>query len=100
MKYYQQGDILIKPVKAIPKNAGKLSDNVLARGEATGHAHVAWGVDALLYRSGERLYLNAPNGAEIKHEEHGPITVPRGTYLIEKVREYDHFVERPRTVVD
>jgi hypothetical protein len=57
-------------------------------------------VEAQVYRFRTNLILFAPNGAEIRHEEHRPITVPAGTYLVDIVREFDHFAKQVRLVVD
>ena len=36
----------------------------------------------------------------IIHEEHGEITVPKGTYIVETQREYDWMTEEIRRVAD
>ena len=103
MQWYQQGDVLIKPVTDVPSAAVALPDPVLAEGEATGHRHLATGDDVAVLETHNARFLNAPNGAEITHEEHDPITVPPGKYQIEGVREYDYFAEpeqRTRRVTD
>jgi hypothetical protein len=61
---------------------------------------VAEGIALLLYYTSEALYMDAPNGATMFHEEHQPITVPPGTYVVRIVREYDHFSEEARYVAD
>ena len=100
MKLYQQGDVLCKTI-SIPAGAGKKDGKkVLAEGEATGHAHVVEG-DAELLELGDRLFLRVLSGnARVIHEEHKPIEIPPGEYEIERVREYDHFREEARQVVD
>lgn len=102
---YQQGDVvLVKITDIVDLPEGlKSHDNVLAEGEATGHHHVAEGEGvAVLEKEGEPgdLFLLAPNGATIGHEEHNPLTVPPGTYEVKHVREYDHFEEEARRVAD
>lgn len=99
--YFQQGDVLIKPVAEIPDGAKPSpKGRVLREGEATGHAHVATADDVDLFIVGERLFMRAPTGTEIVHEEHEAFTVPPGTYEIGAVREYDHFLEESREVAD
>ncbi len=79
----------------------KLSHTVLAEGEATGHAHRAVGDGVALYETApDAVYLSAPLGAEVVHEEHRPITLPAGEYDRSIVAEYDHFAEESRAVVD
>ena len=97
---FQQGDVLLFAGISIPKQARVLGHTRLAEGEATGHAHVACGVSVELLEEGGNLYLSAPKGAEIKHEEHHTIAVPPGTYRVGRVREYDHFAEEARQVAD
>lgn len=100
--WYQQGDVTIKPVSAIPRFASAADDRgrVLAEGEATGHKHVAEAEDVRLFLHEGALYMHAPSGTTIVHEEHHVLDVPPGDYLVGTVREYDHFAEEARTVVD
>ena len=93
MDWYQQGDVMIKPLEQVPEGGIRVSGAVLAKGEATGHRHVAVGEGvAVLEREGVR-YLNAPCGARITHAEHKEMAIPPGQYRIDIVREYDHFEE-------
>jgi hypothetical protein len=89
--WYQQGDVMIKPVDKVPEGGTRVSGAVLAEGEATGHRHAAVGEGvAILEHNGVR-YLDAPSGATIIHDEHKEIAIPPGQYQIGIVREYDHF---------
>lgn len=45
-------------------------------------------------------YIEIVEPTELRHEEHRPITIPEGYYKIEIVREYDHFAEESRQVMD
>ena len=100
MVWFQQGDVTIKPVEAIPAEAMPAGTRVLREGEATGHAHVATAADVQLFVLGETLYMRVPGGTEVVHEEHKAITVPPGLYEVGAVREYDHFAEAARPVYD
>jgi hypothetical protein len=95
--WYQQGDVLIKPVDEIPENAAVIEGGVLAEGEATGHAHRAIAVDVQLFVFEGTRYMRVPQKTEIVHEEHKPINLPAGDYTIGIVREYDHFAEEKRS---
>ena len=121
---YQQGDVLIETISHIPKGLQVLKHNVLAEGEATGHAHrgvipkkVALalaekpkeevGNIKLFEDNSGTLYLSVGvDEMEVVHEEHDVITIPGGTkdvpaaYKVRKVREYDHFQEEARPVRD
>ena len=92
--WYQQGDVTIKPVNAIPPGATAAPDargRVLAEGEATGHKHLAQAEDVRLFLHEGTLYMRAPKGTTVVHEEHRVIEVPAGDYQIGIVREFDHF---------
>lgn len=97
--YIQQGDVLIKRVERIPKGAKAKKGKTLAEGEHTGHSHVAEAEVELFEKDGV-LYMSAPNGTTVRHEEHKPVNVPAGVYEIGIVQEYDHFKEEARNVAD
>ena len=78
----------------------KRTDNILAAGEQTGHAHRAIGVGVAVYGEGVDRTLVAPHGVEITHEEHGTQTLAPGEYDVLRVREYDPFEDVIRTVRD
>lgn len=78
----------------------KLPHNRLAEGEVTGHFHEAIGSGVGLYQLDDTIYLSAPKGAEVQHQEHSPVRLPPGKYDRLIVREYDHFAEESRSVVD
>lgn len=83
------------------ENAVKLPHARLAEGETTGHYHEAVGAGVALYEpSAGAMVLDAPSGAEVRHQEHGPIALPPGRYDRTIVLEYDHFAEESRAVVD
>jgi hypothetical protein len=94
MVFIQQGDVLLKSANIPPgarKRQGRL---VLAEGRHTGYAHVAEGIDVEIYENKRTIYLKAPRGAAVHHEEHKPVQLPPGDYRIGRVREYDHFGEK------
>ena len=100
MSWYQQGDVLIKPIKQLPRTARRLEAPVLADGEATGHQHVAVGQDVAVLESAQMRLLKAPRGARITHPEHKPIELPPGNYEVSKAREYDPFTREAGRVAD
>lgn len=79
------------------KNKKQLPHTKLAEGEYTGHFHLASGEGVALF---DDFTLEVPNGAEVTHQEHNPITLPPGNYTRLIVREYDHFAEEARNVAD
>lgn len=85
------------------KQTQKLAHLILAEGEATGHKHEVFGVDAALYRTDHAgiLLLDAPCGGEVRHEEHAAQAVQfHGLNERLIVQEYDHFLEESRAVQD
>jgi hypothetical protein len=83
------------------RKAKRLPHTRLAEGEATGHCHSTAGPGVALYEAApDTLYLSAPSGAEVTHPEHGAVALPPGEYDRLIVREYDHFAEESRRVVD
>ena len=100
---YQQGDVLLESVDALPQGASPVPRHnerfALARGEATGHAHtVANDVEVLAL--GSALFCRAAAPFTVLHDEHKPITVPAGIYQVRRVREYDHFSDEALEVMD
>lgn len=98
--WFQQGDVTIKPVSEIPDGAKPVGSRVLREGEATGHAHRVTTADVLLFLHEGTLYMRAPSGTEVVHEEHNALSIPPGDYVVGAVREYDHFAEESRWVLD
>lgn len=98
-----QGDVFCSKVEKVPSNAKKENNLILAEGEATGHFHkVTTGV-ATLYTipdSVDKFLEVISDIATITHEEHKPITLPKGTYKIGIVKEYDYDAEEARQVRD
>jgi hypothetical protein len=97
---WRQGDVLIAAVDAIPPGAVMRQNCVLAEGELTGHSHRVdqTGVAELRERGGV-LYLRVLAAeAKVVHQEHGPITLPRGVYTVWQQREYTP--KSIRTVAD
>jgi hypothetical protein len=86
----------VAPSGAIEENLEGVA-MVLAEGEATGHRHAIWEHvtmfrDALLARDiPAGLYIGhlqvASAYARVTHDEHAPITLPRGTYRVRRQRE-------------
>lgn len=100
MKMYQQGDVLLFTVDNIPAHSKKRKNNHLVEGEATGHFHAATGNGVSVLEAEEDVYLNAPNGCQVEHQEHKTIVLPAGAYKAERVQEYDHYTEEARKVRD
>jgi hypothetical protein len=83
---------------------------VLARGEVTGHRHAFYGGNVAMFRDDAlardipaELYVGhirvEDESAELRHEEHDTVTLPRGTYRVRRQREFDA-LEASRVVED
>jgi hypothetical protein len=99
---FAQGDLLIERVPDVSPS-GTIEENaegaalVLLEGEFTGHAHAVR--DRVTKFRDERLARDIPAGlyighvqvttayARVTHEEHAPLTLPRGTYRVRRQRE-------------
>jgi len=102
---FRQGDVLIIPIKSLPKFVTPvLRDQglvVLAYGEVTGHAHKIRSEKAALFRDPKLMAIfmtvtDVP--VALDHEEHHTITIPPGNYRIVRQREYSP--EAIRNVAD
>ena len=87
---WRQGDLFIADAPSIPDGAAKQPHCVLAEGEITGHAHrIEDRSAAALYDHFGLMFLEVTaDYAQLIHEEHGAITLPRGTYRAWRQREY------------
>lgn len=82
-KHYRQGDVLVIPVNSIPKKLKRTNKVTLALGEVTGHHHtitsgaVGYGdnIDSLV----DYFEVTAEE-AILTHQEHDPISLPKGKY--------------------
>ena len=106
MKTNQQGDVIIRRVRALPRGLTAVPIHarggyVLAEGEATGHAHLleAEGVEVFADEQGT-LWIKSSQSAQLTHEEHHAQTIAPGLYRVDRVREYDAFAEEARNVAD
>ncbi|HVX74976.1 MAG TPA: hypothetical protein VHB49_02545 [Bradyrhizobium sp.] len=102
IEIFAQGDLLIErvpdvlPSGAVEENA-EGAPLVLAEGEESGHRH-AIRERVTMFRD-DKLARDIPEGlyighvkvgsayARITHEEHAPLTLPRGTYRVRRQRE-------------
>ena len=86
---YRHGDLVIKPIKLIPKEA-KIQDNLtLAYGEATGHHHTVTEGKAKHFKFKDKIYLKVISDiAKIDHPEHGLRTLTKGDYEIDIQQEW------------
>ncbi len=86
--HFRQGDLLFILQDTRPKiDLTARQGDVIVIGEATGHAHRLTGGTILEAPDGT-LYLDLPSAAKVVHEEHHPITLDPGLWLVVRQREY------------
>ncbi len=95
MKTYRQGDVLLQRVTAMPKKLTKLpriaGRLVLAAGKSTGHSHAVPTTRCDLFTAGPNagemfLQVRVVN-AQLVHDEHTTIALPKGNYRVTRQRE-------------
>ena len=99
MKTYRQGDLLFIEDK-LPENTEQVAREdgklILARGEATGHAHTIRTPGVELHLLDGRRWVVAPDGGTtVTHEEHVPLSLPLGVWRVAQQREYTPAGIRP-----
>ena len=89
-KIWRQGDVFIIATDKLPASGRSERRPVLAEGEITGHAHKLQDpASGQVFSVGSNMYFEVfAERATIVHEEHGPVTLPRGGYEIRIQREY------------
>jgi hypothetical protein len=96
--HYRQGDLLFIQQDTRPKiDLTTRQSDVIVAGEATGHSHRLT-AGTILEAPGGTLYLEITQTTQVIHEEHGPITLDPGLWLVVRQREYSP--EAIRTVLD
>jgi hypothetical protein len=87
---WRHGDVLIATTQAVPAGARRQPGTVVAYGEVTGHSHRFQEAGAVeLWDHDGILFVNVlAEVATIVHEEHKPISFPRGVYRVWMQREY------------
>lgn len=96
-RFWQTGDILYKEIDTIPVNSLELHGNLVHLGND--HRHTIEG-EFKLYSKEKEMFIECAGDCELKHEEHKPIIIPKGFYKKEIVKEYDHWLEESREVID
>ncbi len=84
---YRQGDLLFIRQDTRPANLAPRQGSVIAEGETTGHAH-RLKAGTILQGPDNALYLDITQTTQVEHEEHGPITLDPGLWLVIRQREY------------
>ena len=124
---YQQGDVVLLKVDddyfkentrggddTTSYNTQSHNNPILAFGEVTGHKHQIHMKD-MLDKAEVTLHMgynrkagaNTPDAFEVRektviltHEEHNPIELPPGKYVVRIVQEFNHITRRAQNVAD
>ena len=98
-----QGDIIIKSIE-LPKDFELMAivpNGLVAIGDTTGHCHqLVSGNYELRVSEDKKQYLKVVSPVELLHQQHPPIVIGPGTYLLGRQKEYDHFEGMIREIVD
>ena len=88
MKDIRQGDVCLTPVKQIKGEQECKGEKILAYGEVTGHKHILKG-DATFYKHQNQVLVEVgEQGAQLIHDEHGQLSVPKGIYQVVLQRQF------------
>ena len=128
MEKYQQGDVVMFKVSddcferntrsgkehKVEYHGKQPTHAIVAFGEVTGHTHQV-NMANMLKGAGVTLHMgynrqagvDVPDGFVVQnegviltHEEHNPLELPPGKYIVRIVREFDHIAGRTRNVAD
>lgn len=99
-----QGDVFFVTSR-LPRGAVKRPRTqrgaVVAEGKATGHAHAVVEDGAEVWEADGQLYLQVDGETvALRHEEHKPVYIPKGTWRVGIVQEYDPFEREVHRVAD
>lgn len=101
-KLWRQGDVMLTLIHGLPADALREKtegDIILARGEATGHAHRITADTAELYTwQGDRLIEVKGKATALTHEEHTAITLEPGIYKV--IQQLQYFPQAIQKVSD
>jgi hypothetical protein len=108
MELLRQGDLLFISVEIVPEAAKPREGGVLQEGESTGHAHRIIDLEGAQifeynrsWREPADVYIRVTaDSAPVVHEEHHTITLPKGTFKINRAREFDPLSEAVRFMAD
>jgi len=89
-KYIRHGDLILKRIDSIPKEATKTDNMTLALGEATGHDHTLQGNCQVYEQSGTK-FVKAEEKTVLTHQEHNTVKIDNGLYRVDVEQEFDPF---------
>lgn len=107
---FVQGDIFFRKIEDFWPSAhltgDKSKDGIVATGEKTGHKHIllggVWEMFTNLMQGGASYgqVLFVHEDTQVRHEEHPPLDLPKGTYQIVRQQRFDYRGSYQRIVED
>ena len=102
----RQGDVLIRQISEIPKNAEETDNKVIAVGEGH-HEHTVIG-EIDVFESEKSLYLKVNTKGQLVHvktgttiqADHLPIALPAGNYEVIHQRQYSPYEHTINKILD
>lgn len=89
MESIRQGDVLLRPVDKIQGELDCKNEKILAYGEVTGHKHVLRGENTKFFRHNNQVLVEVGDmEAELIHDEHQQLHIPKGLYQVVIQREW------------
>lgn len=86
--WIRHGDVILERVSSLDVSVKKVKEVVLAEGEVTGHFHELKGDIGFGEVNGLKC-VEVFEDAELSHQEHDTIVVPKGKYVVMIQREVD-----------
>lgn len=100
---FRQGEVLLQPVKSLPKGEISTKKDYVVSHSETGHHHVLEG-EVEVVETQDETFLNLRKAMQLVHKKsadgHDTLTVKPGKYLVRHKSEYDPFREVVRRVQD
>jgi len=81
--HVRQGDVVIIAIDKLSEKAKRVDSITLALGEKTGHHHTMFGGGLAVLEEDGRIAseFSIEEDQVLTHQEHDPITIPKGTYM-------------------
>lgn len=97
----RHGDLLIKKIDKLPDNLNIQKDNIVMRGEFTGHHHTLVCDELAVFTDiNGNKYIDLKKDSAITHQEHKTLELPQGYYEVIIEKEFDPFEKKIRQVKD
>ena len=94
----QTGDVLYFKTNSIPNGFNKIKGNLIHQGQ--NHKHIIIGKFQLFTNDKGDMIIECKSPCIMRHDEHEDVVVDKGLYKKDIVKEYDHFKEEARRVID